>query len=197
MVTGASKGKPDEELYNKYVGAFDRMTATLGAKASTYNSDSLEYDEPADPRPPYNPRVHGNYADYLAKYPEKSSNPDTRINPVAGMSEEEIKAYIVNQQALFNGHQVAPVEQAESSRRPNRDYSEATRARNQMSHYFDYDSYMTSQDGRSLKEERRRNRLTKQQVHEYRVAKKEKKEKKTREWLGRSYEILLAFHAIK
>ena len=134
----------------------------------------------------YNPKIHGNYdpnADYAKVDKQKwreeeaaSKTWNTGLAPQMGVAlfppdaEAGRYASIVATNRFSGGVQSDGVG-------PER-HSDAAKSHRQMNAYFDVDAAANAHDGRSLKEERKAQKLTKDQVKAYNQARHEKKQKK-------------------
>lgn len=123
----------------------------------------------------YNPAIHGDYdpnADY-ARQEEDDGDVDYD-NP---SSTDPNQAYgATGSFNRFTGKWQS------SDMGPER-HSDAEKAKRQMRAIFDVDAAANSHDGRSLKEERRNKKLSKDQVKAYNDKRRAKKEEKRRAWL--------------
>jgi len=125
----------------------------------------------------YNPKIHGDYdpnADY-AQYHKKKREEETGVITEQAVPAADAYAAI----GAFNratGHFQA------ADKNPDRhnDYNKAMR---QQNNYFDADAAANSHDGRSLKEERRNQKLSKSQIKEMAAARKERKLQKRMDFL--------------
>jgi hypothetical protein len=126
----------------------------------------------------YDPAIHGDY-DENAWYAQ-SSNPTVApiesTRPVNSLGEPDYSA--VGSFNRFTGRWQA------ASITPD-NFTDEKKSGRQMNAFFDVDAAMNSHDGRSLKEERRLKSmaLSKKEIREFKIKKKQRKEEKKRAWL--------------
>jgi hypothetical protein len=124
----------------------------------------------------YNPKIHGKYdpnAPYAQYHKQKRDEESFAEQGVpsllpAGQSGDYAVAGTFNR---FTGN----FQDADKSVERHNDYNKSGR---QMGAYFDVDAAANSHDGRSLKEERRQEKLSKKQIKELADKRRQKKEKK-------------------
>lgn len=150
----------------------DRVTAEALAEASgsapTATTDTEEYQG-------YNPKIHGNYdpnAPYAKWHQQKRE------------TEQAAQAY----QQAAPGQAAAPIVAGSFNRFTGafqageqstaEHHSEFNRSGRQLNAYFDVDAAANSHEGRSLKEERRTQKLSRKQIKELNEKRREKKEQK-------------------
>ncbi|CZT21869.1 uncharacterized protein RCC_07735 [Ramularia collo-cygni] len=130
-------------------------------------------DAPKDPLEGYtgyNPKIHGNYdpkADYAAYHNKKREEESGFVAPVAlppGYGAE----MILNART---GH-------AQANRPGAEHHNDAAKSGRQLNAFFDADAAAEAHQGRSLKEERQKQHLSKQQVAEFKRKKADRKRKK-------------------
>ncbi|KIW07036.1 uncharacterized protein PV09_01930 [Verruconis gallopava] len=124
----------------------------------------------------YNPAIHGDY-DPNADYALANKDPDDDIDYEAPTITDPSQLYA--QAGSFNRF-TGKWQAADLG--PER-HSDAEKARRQMRAIFDVDAAANSHDGRSLKEERRNRKLTKEQIKAFNDKRRAKKEEKRRAWL--------------
>ncbi|KAL5612756.1 uncharacterized protein BROUX77_002912 [Berkeleyomyces rouxiae] len=161
-----------EQLENPRLGESQTNTVSSTANATT-SGESIEA-----PAPPeilgYNPAIHGDY-DPNAWY-AKLNEPQ---EPVYTNSALGVEALEYGSQAPFNrltGHFQAT---GEGSDRHNAD----AKAKRQLHSYFDVDAAANAHHGRSLRAERQGQRLSKNELKQYKEKRKARKEEKRRAWL--------------
>jgi len=123
----------------------------------------------------YNPAIHGDYdpnADY-AKTEQDDYDAEQDLPNITDPSQMYSATGSFNR---FTGKWQS------TDAGPER-HSDAEKARRQMRAIFDVDAAANSHDGRSLKEERRNRKLTKDQVKAFNDKRRAKKEEKRRAWL--------------
>jgi hypothetical protein len=124
----------------------------------------------------YNPAIHGDYdpnADY-AKQDEEDEEGSRSSLPQSSTGAEEYAA--TGAFNRFTGRWQLSTLTPEN-------FSDESKSKRQMTVFFDVDAAANAHDGRSLKAERREQRLTKKQVKEFKEKRREKKEEKRRAWL--------------
>lgn len=124
----------------------------------------------------YNPKIHGHYdpnADY-AQYHEKKHEVEDGIQqaPLGMVLPAPGTEYTIA--GTFNRFTGSFQDADKNSDRHN-DFNKSGR---QMGAYFDVDAAANAHDGRSLKEERRNEKLSKKQIKELAEKRRAKKEKK-------------------
>lgn len=133
---------------------------------------------PGQPDPEYygyNPKIHGAYdpnAPYAQYHKQKRQEEAMVAQGYVGQIPSSDSAYSVA--GTFNRFTGAFQTGDKSAERHN-DFNKSGR---QMSAYYDVDAAANSHDGRSLKEERRNEKLSKQQIKELAEKRRAKKEKK-------------------
>jgi hypothetical protein len=123
----------------------------------------------------YNPAVHGDY-DPNADYAQEGKDNE---DPEADLPNITDPSQMYGSTGSFNRF-TGKWQTAEAG--PER-HSDAEKARRQMRAVFDVDAAANSHNGRSLKEERRNRKLTKDQVKAFNDKRRAKKEEKRRAWL--------------
>lgn len=123
----------------------------------------------------YNPAIHGDY-DPNAEYAKEGQEEEDvdHENPVTTDPSEVYAA--TGSFNRFTG-------KWQSNEMGPERHSDAEKAKRQMRAIFDVDAAANSHDGRSLKEERRNRKLTKEQVKAFNDKRRAKKEEKRRAWL--------------
>lgn len=132
-----------------------------------------EFTAPKDPLEGYtgyNPKIHGNYdpkADYAQYHNKKREEESGVVAPVvrpAGYGADMIlNARTGNAQA----------------HRPDADHhSDAAKSGRQMNAFFDADAAANAHEGKSLREERQKQTLSKKKIAEFKQKKQERKKKK-------------------
>jgi hypothetical protein len=143
----------------------------------------LPYDEktPENGWQGYNPRVHGpwnkdaaynawhNYTAWVEANPQGTEQQTTAVQQSQAPSNQTYDSV-----AGFNAHTGRYQNGEQSADR----HDAANRANRQMNAFFDVDSAANSHDGRSLKEERRNQKLSKKEVAEMNKKRKDKKDAK-------------------
>ncbi|KAF2153557.1 hypothetical protein K461DRAFT_142095 [Myriangium duriaei CBS 260.36] len=133
-------------------------------------------EPPPAPYQGYNPKIHGDYdpnADY-AKFHEPE---ETEESQDAGAATATDGTY--TQSGTFNRFTGAFQNQARGA-----DYhNDENKSNRQMSAFFDVEKAANAHQGRSLKEERSKRKLSKKEVKEFNEKRKAKKEQKRREFL--------------
>ncbi|GAM83876.1 hypothetical protein ANO11243_018660 [Dothideomycetidae sp. 11243] len=122
----------------------------------------------------YNPKIHGDYdpnADYAKFHKEEPTSAEVEDSATAGES--------YTQTATFNRFTGAFQSKDKGAEYHNDD----NKSRRQMLAFFDVDQTTNSQDGRSLKQENARRKLSKKEVKEFNDKRRAKKEQKRREFL--------------
>ncbi|KAK3616610.1 hypothetical protein LTR56_025852 [Elasticomyces elasticus] len=123
----------------------------------------------------YNPSIHGNYdpnADY-AKYHEQKHAQDDAIKEHGSLAAaQQAASYAAT--ATFNRFS-GGFQTADKSTERHNDFNKSGR---QMNAFFDVDAAANAHQGKSLKDERREQKLTKKEVQDMNKRRKEKKEKK-------------------
>ncbi|KAF4556616.1 WSC domain-containing protein 8 [Elsinoe fawcettii] len=129
----------------------------------------------------YNPKIHGDFdpnADY-AKYhqPAAEEAAEETANDVAPSADDLSEMY--QQSATFNRFTGS----FQSQDRGPDAHNDENKSKRQMEAFFDVDKAANAHEGRSLKAQRQRQKLSKQQIQEFNNKKKAKKIKKDRDWL--------------
>lgn len=141
-------------------------------------SGPLSYDDkdPANGWQGYNPRVHGPYDKTKPYSAYHSWLAFEKEHPAAaaGQQPQTTDHQMYGSTARFNSHTGRFQTDEQSADR----HDAASKAGRQMSAFFDVDSAANSHDGRSLKEERRNNKPSKQEIAEMNQKRKEKKQQK-------------------
>jgi WW domain len=124
----------------------------------------------------YNPAIHGDY-DPNADYAVHESDHESESRPVAPVTgENEIDYEATGAFNRFTGRWQAAHLKAEN-------FSDESKSARQMNVFFDVDAAANSHDGRSLKAERRRQKLSRNEIKAYKEKTRAKKEAKRRAWL--------------
>ena len=124
----------------------------------------------------YNPKIHGSYdpnAPY-AQYHDKKREEEAGVSHIAtGMSIPAPSGEYATTGTFnrFTGNFQGGEKSAEL-------HSDLAKSGRQMGSYFDVDAAANAHDGRSLKEERRNEKLSKKQIKELAEKRRAKKEKK-------------------
>lgn len=147
-----------------------------GLQQPTKGSTMQPTGEPDEEYYGYNPKIHGTYdpnAPY-AQYHKKKRVEEAGFEQgvVGGLSSAQDGAYEVA--GAFNRF-TGNFQSGDKSAEKHNDYNKSGR---QMGAFFDVDAAANSHDGRSLKEERRNEKLTKKQVRELAKKRRAKKENK-------------------
>jgi hypothetical protein len=139
------------------------------------NDGPLPYDDkdPLNGWQGYNPRVHGPYDKTQPYSAYHNWLAYEKENPAgaAGQQSQAAAYQTYDSTAQFNSHTGRYQTGEQSADR----HDGASKAGRQMNAFFDVDSAANSHDGRSLKEERRNNKPSKQEVAEMNAKRKEKK----------------------
>ncbi|EMC94147.1 hypothetical protein BAUCODRAFT_36623 [Baudoinia panamericana UAMH 10762] len=144
--------------------------------AAPGTSDTSQPTSPPADYQGYNPKIHGSYdpnAPYAQYHKQKRAEEEALSNPVSGI----VPAASTGEYAAvgaFNRFSGRFQTDEQSTERHN-DFNKSGR---QMNSFFDVDAAANSHEGKSLKEERRQQRLTKKEVAELKQKRREKKEKK-------------------
>ncbi|KAK3707625.1 hypothetical protein LTR37_011973 [Vermiconidia calcicola] len=147
-----------------------------GLQQPTNASRKQPTGEPDEEYYGYNPKIHGTYdpnAPY-AQYHKKKREEEAGFEQglVGGLPSTQDGAYEVA--GAFNRF-TGNFQSGDKSAEKHNDYNKSGR---QMGAFFDVDAAANSHDGRSLKEERRNEKLTKKQVRELAEKRRAKKENK-------------------
>ena len=121
----------------------------------------------------YNPKIHGTYdptAPY-AQYHNKLREEEKKAEDVASGKAVPVDYALAGTFNRFTGN----FQGAEKSAERHNDYNKSGR---QMGAFFDVDAAANSHNGKSLKEERRNQKLSKEQIRELSEKRRAKKEKK-------------------
>lgn len=127
----------------------------------------------------YIPSIHGNYdpnADYAKYHEEKRAEEQALANPYSAAAlgaPTYDSAVALNR---FTGHA------QRSGVGPDR-HTDAAKAGRQMNAFFDAEAAANSHDGRSLKEERKAQKFSKEQIKQFNAKSKERKKTKQIAWL--------------
>lgn len=164
-------------FYNRFTKAtqWDNPRVPM---ASSSSAPGMNYDEPAPAKPErpvaggYNPAIHGDY-DPDADYAKEDEEPEETLPAITDPSQIYAATGSFNR---FTGKW-----QADDLGPDN--HNDAAKSKRQMQAFFDVDAAANSHDGRSLKEERRNKKLSKEQVKAFNEKRKAKKEEKRRAWL--------------
>ncbi len=175
MDTQASQWDAPDEPYWIWDASRQKIDDSgLHYPASTLKQTS---SDAADPNySGYNPKIHGSYdpnADY-AQYHEKKREEEAEVvaNPYGVIAPAPGTEYAAS--GTFNRF-TGSFQDAEKSAEQHNDYNKSGR---QMGAFFDVDAAANAHDGRSLKEERRNEKLSKKQIKELADKRRAKKEKK-------------------
>jgi hypothetical protein len=137
----------------------------------------LSYDEktPENGWQGYNPRVHGPWNKDAAYNAWHNYTAWVEANPQGAVQQPQAHGNEnYDSVAGFNAHTGQYQNGEQSADRHNA----ANKAGRQMNAFFDVDSAANSHDGRSLKEERRNQKLSKKEVAEMNKKRKDKKDAK-------------------
>ncbi|KAK5116170.1 hypothetical protein LTR62_008496 [Meristemomyces frigidus] len=121
----------------------------------------------------YNPKIHGSYdpnADYARFHEPQPEEGATVLGPGQSTAGDPDYSAIAAFNRASGGYQTADKSVARHD-----DYNKSGR---QMNAFFDVDAAANSHEGRSLKDERRQNKLSKKEIKELSQKRREKKEKK-------------------
>lgn len=179
MDTFASQWEEPNEPYWLWNSTTQDYDAS-GLQNSTSTAASASAKQPSstgvDPNyTGYNPKIHGNYdpnAPY-AQYHNKKREEEAKAQQIAqGTYAPSSTAYVTSGNFnRFTGNFQDPSQSAER-------HNDNNKSGRQMNAFFDVDAAANMHDGRSLKEERRNEKLSKEQIRELAKARKEKKLKK-------------------
>lgn len=168
-------------FYNRFIGKSQWENPRVPEATSStapLTSDVIASSAPAEVHPAvaggYNPAIHGDYdpnADYAQTVP--THDEDAELPDISDPSQIYAASGSFNR---FTGKWQS------DDAGPER-HSDAEKARRQMRAIFDVDAAANSHEGRSLKEERRNKKLSKDQVKAFNEKRKAKKEEKRRAWL--------------
>ena len=163
-------------------------TSAAAPTASTATASTAVTSEPAEEYQGYNPKIHGSYdpnapyAQYHAAQREKEAAISTygsleaasaaQASVAAAQAASASTDYSAT--AAFNRFS-GGFQTADKSAERHSDYAKSGR---QMGAFFDVDAAMNAHEGRSLKEERRQQRLSKKEIKEMKERRRERKEKK-------------------
>lgn len=129
----------------------------------------------------YNPKIHGNY-DPNAPYAKFHQIQEAEYNVASGLASSDAlldpSATGYGNVAAFNRFS-GSFQSGEKSTDRHTDFNKSGR---QLNAFFDVDAAANVHDGRSLKEERRAQKLTKKEIQEMRKKRREKKENKRLEF---------------
>lgn len=139
----------------------------------------LELEPKTRPHGGYNPAIHGDYdptADYAI---EAQGQPDGERSGATSSLTTGDPATLYATTGAFN--RFTGRWQAEELTPEN--FNDENKSKRQMTAYFDVDAAANSHNGRSLRAERARKRLSKKEVKAFKDKRREKKEEKRRAWL--------------
>lgn len=145
-----------------------QQPSTTAAATSTDEADPNYYG--------YDPRIHGSYdpnAPYAQYHKQKREQESGATQPTSNIVPPGTDASY-GATANFNRFTGA-FQTADKSMEQHDDYHKSGR---QMGAFFDVDAAANAHGGRSLKEERRNQQLSKKQIKELAAKRREKKEKK-------------------
>ncbi|KAK3679802.1 hypothetical protein LTR78_000178 [Recurvomyces mirabilis] len=148
------------------------MTATSGPTSAT---PAARPSEPVQEYQGYNPAIHGSYdpnAPYAQFHNSKRAEEDgVQTSTSLATAQTGTDYTAVGTFNRFTGG----FQSADKSAERHDDYNKSGR---QMNAFFDVDAAANSHEGRSLKEERRQNKLSQKEIRELSKKRREKKEKK-------------------
>lgn len=124
----------------------------------------------------YNPKIHGNYdpnADY-AQYHKQLRAEEQGVDPTAVLAAQNAGTTDYGSTMALNRF----TGNAQASHLSADRHTDAAKSSRQLNNFFDVDAAANAHNGRSLKEERKSKKLTKEEVKAYNEARKEKKQKK-------------------
>ncbi|KAG8628492.1 hypothetical protein KVT40_004365 [Elsinoe batatas] len=144
-------------------------------------------NQPAATGPPpnymgYNPKIHGDFdpnADYARFHqPAVDAEIGDAVADGTAPSGDDL-GQMYQQTATFNRFTGS----FQSQDRGPDAHNDENKSKRQMEAFFDVDKAANAHEGRSLKAQRQRQKLSKEQIQEYNNKKKAKKIKKDRDWL--------------
>jgi hypothetical protein len=143
--------------------------------------DKYPISVPEDPSiPPYNPKIHGDYDNWRIMY-KVSSRTRKEVTPEDEKADlEKKKKELFAAQANFN-------RMTGTFQNPALDpsnHSDEAKAKRQMEGFFDHDAWAAKHEGRSLKDERRKQKVSKAQIKEWKDGKAAKKREKFMKWIN-------------
>ncbi|KAI6869343.1 hypothetical protein KC338_g3518 [Hortaea werneckii] len=164
----------DAMLNNVHASGLQYPTATQQTQAAPTDSSTEQSKESESTYQGYNPKIHGSY-DPNAPYaqfhePKKAQDP--------ALDEYNAAAYAAAGDYASTGafnRFTGRFQNADQSTDRHSDFQKSGR---QLNAFFDVDAAANSHEGRSLKEERRGQKLSKKEIQEMNKKRKEKKEKK-------------------
>lgn len=140
-------------------------------------SPGLSTSGPDEEYQGYNPKIHGNYdpnAPYAKYHEQGPGHEDTVLDQTSVTLPPHAAATDYAAVGSFNRFSGGFQTTDKSAERHN-DYNKSGR---QMNAFFDVDAAANAHGGRSLKDERRQQKLTKKEIQELTKKRREKKEKK-------------------
>ena len=160
---------------------WDNLTSTVHASGlqqpstnTTASSTSVSH-EPEEEYQGYNPKIHGSYdpnAPYAQFHAQKAAQEQAiqQYGSAAAAQQAADYAATANFNRFSGGFQTA-----EKSTERHNDFNKSGR---QMNAFFDVNAAANAHEGRSLKDERRQQKLTKKEIAELTKKRRDKKEKK-------------------
>lgn len=146
--------------------------------ASSAAPGIIQEERSCEPEPDYqgyNPKIHGSY-DPNAPYAQYHNQKQAEQKAIEQYGSAAAAAQAADYAAVgaFNRFS-GGFQGADKSTERHNDFNKSTR---QMNAFFDVDAAANVHDGRSLKEERRAQKLSKKEIQELSKKRREKKEKK-------------------
>lgn len=129
----------------------------------------------------YNPRIHGNYdpnAPYAKFHEQKHASEEQSAIPIDSSIPTQMGLAEYTATGTFNRF-TGGFQTAEKSAERHDDYNKSGR---QLNAFFDVDAAANAHGGKSLKDERRQQKLSKKEIQELSRKRREKKEKKRLEF---------------
>ncbi|KAF2220772.1 hypothetical protein BDZ85DRAFT_267116 [Elsinoe ampelina] len=161
--------------------------SVIGAPGTDTAPGTAGASQPAAAGPPpnymgYNPKIHGDFdpnADY-ARFHQSAVDAENgeAVADGTGPSADDL-GQMYQQTATFNRFTGS----FQSQDRGPDAHNDENKSKRQMEAFFDVDKAANAHEGRSLKAQRQRQKLSKEQIQEYNNKKKAKKIKRDRDWL--------------
>ena len=147
----------------------------VGAQADTGTSSVGPSSEMEEEYQGYNPKIHGNYdpkAPYAQWHKQKAAREQAIKDQAVAAHTGQADGYgAVGAFNRFSGGFQTADKSAER-------HDDANKSGRQLNAFFDVDAAANSHEGKSLKEERRSQKLTKKEIAELTKKRRDKKEKK-------------------
>lgn len=176
-------------FFNRFTGVSQwdnpRAPQASGQVTGPPEADDSTQTEVKEPYMGYNPKIHGDFdpnADYAQFHEPQTEVPDTDAEAaaVAAAAAAAASSDPLVQTAAFNRF----TGKFQSVETPDSNYhNDENKSKRQMNAFFDVDAAANSHDGRSLKEERVNQKLSKKEVKAFNDKRRERKEKKRRAFL--------------